>query len=448
MIKKITITVFLLTTNFLSAQCFKQISNGWYHYLAIDQNGMLWSWGENGQGQLGDGTLLERNSPVQISSDTDWLFVAAGQSHSLALKANGTLWGWGDNGWKQLSNSVGSNEILIPTQIGTDSDWKQVSAGIYGSIGIKTNGTLWTWGTNNRGYLATGLSQSSINTTPTQIGMATDWKTISGTGYHCLAIKENGTLWGWGYNFQGQVGVGTNGNGSDRYTPVQIGADTDWNFIGNTETSSYAIKTDGTLWTWGITYQPIGIGTSTPQQVGTENNWKELSFAKATPYPAALLIKTNGTLWGWGSDKYQRLGNGATEVNFITPTQIGSESNWTTATIGYYESNAVKSNGTFWTWGTTTLNGNSTTAITIPTQYNCTSLNIPEFMHAHSFVVYPNPATDIVNFSQAITAELFDMTGRKVLSVGNEQSANVSGLIRGAYILKTAQGTTQKLMIK
>src|SRR3990172_345906 len=119
-----------------------QVSAGGFPTVAIKTDSTLWAWGWNLLGQLGDGTTDDRDTPVQIGTDTDWAQVSAGGSHTLAIKIDGTLWAWGWNGLGQLGDGT-NDDTNIPVQIGTDTDWAQVAAGENHTIAIKTDSTLW-----------------------------------------------------------------------------------------------------------------------------------------------------------------------------------------------------------------------------------------------------------------------------------------------------------------
>ena len=209
---------------------------------------------------------------------------------------------------------------LSPGQIGTATNWKMVGASGSGTgMAIKNNGTLWGWGNNNITGLL-GPSNLSGRPTPTQIGTDTNWATMSFGWLHILALKTNGTLWSWGGG-----GVGENGDTLPptyfRDSPVQIGTST-WLKVAAGFRSSYGIKSDGTLWAWGEnTYGQLGDGTTVnrmqPVQIGTDNDWVEVVGGRTH----AMAIKTNGALWAWGLNDYGQFGNGTTTATLV-PTAI------------------------------------------------------------------------------------------------------------------------------
>ena len=119
--------------------------------IALRQNGTLWTWGENtALGQLGIGVLGNRSSPVQVGSLTDWYWVGAGQNYSFAIKTNGTLWAWGSNINGKLGNGTITHKSS-PVQIGSLTNWKMVAGADQHAIALKTDGTLWAWGQSTSG---------------------------------------------------------------------------------------------------------------------------------------------------------------------------------------------------------------------------------------------------------------------------------------------------------
>jgi alpha-tubulin suppressor-like RCC1 family protein len=306
----------------------------------------LWGWGYNAVLQLGDNTTVNRSTPVTtFAGGTNWKQVAGGYYHTAAVKTDGTLWTWGYR----------YNIDLISTPVTTfagGTDWKQVACGSLHTAAIKTDGTLWTWGDNSWGSL--GVNDTGTRSTPvTTFAGGTNWKQVSGGSQHTAAVKTDGTLWTWGRNYFGQLGVNDAGI-TNRTTPVTTFAGgTDWKQVACGSLHTAAIKTDGTLWTWGRNSNG-NLGTNeagsryTPVTTfagGT--NWKQVSCGGA--YTAA--IKTDGTLWTWGRNSNGNLGDNTT-VNRSTPvTTFAGGTNWKQVSCGYHHTAAVKTDGTLWTWG-------------------------------------------------------------------------------------------------
>lgn len=380
-----------------SSVLWVSISAGITSCLGIKGNGTLWGWGTNTSGQLGDNSTTQRKSPVMIGTDSNWVSFIIKSTHSIALKANGTLWAWGSNVNGQVGDGTTVNK-LIPTQIGTETDWKSITAGTGHSMGlkvdgscygwgantggqlgttydniwpqqvnahtnwkkvhqglgsatlaIKTDGTLWSWGTNGNGQLGNGTPVTTMQSTPGQIGTDTNWADIFCRNSFVIALKTDGTLWSWGANTNGQLGDGTN---VAKPTPVQIGSDANWsNMISVNGTSVFAIRTNGTLWAWGYNAAgQLGDGTSAnklvPTQIGTDTIWKYISTTGTITFG----LKKDGSLWGWGTNSQGYLGDGTTTTR-LTPVRVGTDTNWVNVIVGGTTNFALKSNGTLWGWG-------------------------------------------------------------------------------------------------
>ena len=308
---------------------WKLVAGGNYHTAAIKTDGTLWSWGYNGDGQLGLGDTTDRFSPVQVGTLTNWKQVVGGAKMISVFKDDGTLWSAGSLTGGQLAvYDLSIFNQSSPVQVGTLTNWKQVSCGGNSVAAIKTDGTLWTWGANSdftvSGHL--GLNDTTHKSSPTQVGALTDWKQVVMSRVSAAAIKTDGTLWTWGYNSNGELGVGDRFN---RSSPVQVGALTNWKQVSMSYGFTSAVKTDGTLWAWGHnTGGELGTGNTTyyssPVQVGTLTNWKQVACANPGGYTAA--IKTDGTLWVWGYGGSQ-LGLGDT-TSRSSPVQVGALTNW------------------------------------------------------------------------------------------------------------------------
>jgi alpha-tubulin suppressor-like RCC1 family protein len=165
---------------------------------------------------------------------------------------------------------------------------------------------------------------------------------------HSLGIKSDGTLWAWGLNNFGQLGDGTD---THRTSPVQIGTDNNWSQIAAGEYHSLAIQSDGTLWAWGSnSVGQFGDGTtidrSSPIQIGTATNWSKIDAGDFHN----LSILSDGTLWAWGRNDYGQLGDGTTTFK-TSPVQIGTATNWSQIAAGWIHSLAIQSDGTLWAWG-------------------------------------------------------------------------------------------------
>ena len=187
------------------------VTTGSTHTLAVATDGTLWAWGDNTNGQLGDGTKSASSVPKQIGTATDWSAVAAGSYHSIALKTDGALYAWGSNGWGQLGAGDGVSEYLVPTLIGTNH-WNVISAGSVHTAAIDSNGYMWSWGFNTDGSSMTGIlglgssMTAAKYSTPQKIGSAYNWTDVAAGLSHTMALNADHELFTWGDNGHGELG--------------------------------------------------------------------------------------------------------------------------------------------------------------------------------------------------------------------------------------------------
>ena len=311
------------------------------------------------RGVAGLNDMVDRSSPVQVGTNTNWNSISRNTNNAVATKTDGTLWLWGDNNYGQL----GLNDRVYrssPTQVGSNTTWAQgadkISTGAFNNGAIKTDGTLWLWGRAH--YGVNGQNQDAVpgaaRSSPTQVGGGTDWNKLflaGGNNGHAFAIKTNGTLWAWGQGNSGTLGLNEN---TSKSSPVQVGASTNWSLVSACAYVA-AIKTDGTLWTWGGNgygvlgrNNPGSVYTSSPTQVGVATNWSKVDVGNFS----MGAIKTDGTLWTWGRNQNGQLGRDDV-VDRSSPVQVGVATNWSQLTMatsspGFF---ATKTDGTLWAWG-------------------------------------------------------------------------------------------------
>lgn len=331
---------------------WKTVANGLYHTVAIRSDGTLWAWGGNQYGQLGNGTYLDGGFPEQIGTASNWKAIACGQSHTVALQTNGTLWAWGRNNLRQLGNGSIASSINHAVQIGAATDWKTIAALNNHAVAIKTDGTAYHWGNyDHNEFFQLDDPQPNI-AVPTQLTGA-NFETASAGDASNLLLKTDGSLWGNGRSFFYELGLSASPTPDELHLfyeiPVQIGSDTHWKLLAAANRHSVALKTDGSLWAWGLGIaDDYNTFSMTPRQVGTDTNWRQA----VSGLNHALCIKTDGTLWGWGTNMQGQLA-GATPANIALghPEQIGDDDDWQTVHSKYVSSFAIKSDGSLWAWG-------------------------------------------------------------------------------------------------
>lgn len=316
-------------------------SNNWG--AGLDTDGSLYVWGYNNVYQLGLSNTVTAPTPTNGPTGP-WKYIGfnSQRSATVGLKTNGTLWSWGFNYYNDvLSPGTGPYGSNSPAQYGSDNNWSYLSVSDTHLSSIKKDGTLWIGGRNNYGGLGLG-NTTSYNNNLTQLGSLTDWKQVCCGPYLTFAIKTNGTLWAWGYNNYYSLGLGDT---TPRSSPVQVGSLTDWKQVAVNGYASYAIKTDGTLWSWGQgTSGQLGHNSTgnvpSPTQVGALNNWRNIYSSYGTLH--MLATKTDGTLWAWGgSNLYGELGQG-NRTAYSSPVQVGSLTNWKCGAGGNAVSFAIR----------------------------------------------------------------------------------------------------------
>jgi alpha-tubulin suppressor-like RCC1 family protein len=403
---------------------WSQVSCGASFTMSVKTDGTLWVWGANSYGQLGRSDRVHRSTPIQtLIAGTTWKQVSCSATFFAAVKTDGTLYGCGDNVYGQLGTSNTTSRSAVVQEAGADTDWSSISCTGSCTGAIKTDNSLWIWGDsssyqcgiwdryktfrlspvsplNSTGFtwkhvyfsenttvavkddgnlytcgdyttdsyliIQSDITSSSV---PTQVG--TDiWKQVVIGDDAAFGIKTDGTLWGWGSNRYDLLGLSGDYRQA-RHTPIQISAATDWKLINSSRTSMYAIKTDGTLWTWGGNLNGqlcLGDVTqrSSPVQVGTDTNWKQVSSRDKH----MIALKTDGTVWVCGYNYSGQLGLGD-KTPRSSPVQVGTGTNWKRVDSGSYHSLAIKADGTLWTWGTNSrgeLGDNTLTSRSSPVQ--------------------------------------------------------------------------------
>lgn len=293
------------------------LAAGKYHTVAADANGAVWTWGQNTNGQLGNGTTATAKVPQQLATISGVKAVAAGATHTLALKRDGTVWAWGAGTYGQLGNGTSVNQT-VPVQVTGLSDVVRIGAGLHHSFAVKSDGTIWTWGRSN--YLQLGLGNNVTQTTPQQVALSGVADAVAGFN-HMLVLKTDGTVCAWGYNASGQLGDGT---ATNRSLPVSVPGLTGIASLGAGSHHSLAVTTGGAVYSWGAnTNGQLGDGgtanRASAQLVAGLAGVRKVVAGEL--YTKALI---EGAVWGWGANSHGQLGIGSTGGNSPVPVKISS----------------------------------------------------------------------------------------------------------------------------
>lgn len=452
--KKNLLIILLMTAFNSKAQCWKSVSVGQQHAVGIQTNGTLWSWGRGDNGALGNGSDWSAPAPEQIGTASSWSKVHSGDWHSFAIKDNGTLWGWGSNYYGNLGIGSSVTHSSIPVQVGT-SQWKMISAGGGHSVGIKSDGTLWSWGKNQ--YFQLGDNTQINRSVPVLINSSTNWKMVSCSNFRTIAVKEDGTIWVWGSN---SVNLGVVGMYSDTpfiTTPMQVGTDTDWDFVTAGSGALLAIKTNKKLYGWGsggsgaLGNGIVFPGVLVPTQIGA-SDWDFIDAESQTSFG----IHSDGTLWAWGRNMWGNLGNG-NQTDLLYPTQITTYSDWKSVASSHNFTAGIKTDGSLYTWGTN-WHGNLGNGsfemeqyVFTPAVINTCALNTVAF-NKNKINVYPNPVLNslFIATDEFQSYKMYSILGSKIsegnLSVGN--NIDCSSLTSGVYLLNLVDNSGNSTTLK
>jgi alpha-tubulin suppressor-like RCC1 family protein len=303
------------------------------HTLVVKEDGTVWAWGYNWDGQCGVGFAQGNVKFAQVQGLSNVVAVSAGLHYSLAARSDGTVWAWGQ-GYNNIPNQiVGLTDVTAV--LARDSSYV-----------LKSNGTVWAWGSNYAGQLGDG--STTTRTTPVQVSGLSGVEELTGGSVHVVARKSNGTVYAWGSNSYGAVGDGTNTN---RNVPTQLTSLSGIVKVSSRASHNMAVKNDGTLWSWGQnTYGTLGddttINRNSPVQVQGLSNVMDVSAGSNY----VLALKTDGTVWVWGQ-RIAVVGSPADLTLQKTPVQINGIANVMTISTGAYHAIALKTDDTVWAWG-------------------------------------------------------------------------------------------------
>lgn len=280
----------------------------------------------------------------------DVVSIWGGARGTIVLKSDGTVWTWGANFGGKLGVGAAPatlGRMFVPTEVhgpgnvGFLNSIKAIMGGEVHNIALRADGTVWTWGMNggSMGLLGNGTTNEAH--APVQVSLLSSVVALGGRGYHTLAVESNGTVWAWGWNSTGALGDGTT---NATLVPVQVVGLTNPIAVSGGYHFSIALMPNGTVYQWGIGRV---IGSSyTPVQIPGFSNVAAISAG----WDHALALKSNGTVWAWGKNDLGALGDGTTS-NRAAPVPVAGLSNMVAVSGGDSHSSALDADGTIWKWG-------------------------------------------------------------------------------------------------
>lgn len=301
------------------------VTAGTSHSLALTAGGEVFAFGDNLYGQIGDGTTTDRRMPVLVPTLSSIIAIAAGEYHSIALRASGEVYVWGRNNFGQMGNG-GTTNVNAPSLLTTDA--QAIAGGATHTLVVKNDGTVWGVGADGNGQLSRGSVSSSRTALAQSVGLADVVAAAAGARYSVF-LRADGTLMAAGYNAMGQLGDGTT---TQRTTAVAVSGLTNIAAIDSGTDHTLAAAADGTLWAWGA-YADGRLGTgATVNQTSPVVVGAVTVAAMAAGHNYSLALTPAGSVLTWGDNASSQLGDGATTDQSF-PTAI-SESGfaWKVAT--------------------------------------------------------------------------------------------------------------------
>ncbi len=347
------------------------VSAGWRHSLALDTNGMVWAWGYNRQGELGEPSKINSPRPIQVGGISSVKSIAAGAYHNLALTTDGHVWAWGDNSSGQLGNGAIGIDSSTPVPVGTPplQGIVAIAAGLYHSLAVDANGTVYAWGDNSIGQLGISAAQYYYSDVPVPVSGVAGISKVAAGRFHSVALTTTGEVWTWGDNSSGQLGIGTF-DATEIPTKVQSPDIVGVTDIAAGRSHTLALTSKNIVATWGLNIDgELGDMSYTDTNIPTRAASITTAISVAAGGSHSVALTSDGAVWAWGTNGDGELGNTSISTNRNTPVRASNLSGLTAIAGGDFYSLALQSDGTLWSWGLNNhgqLGNNSTISTNVP----------------------------------------------------------------------------------
>lgn len=305
-------------------------------------NGVSWT---NTDGDLEGNPIIGVRDVGAYEFQSIGSVFGGGKGHSVVLKADGSVWTWGLNDKGQLGNggAIPGTNTKVPAQLSTISGVISVAGGYQHSLALKADGTVWAWGLNNYGQLGNGTTTNS--STPVQVSSLSGVVAIAAGSHHNFALKSDGTMWGWGRNSTSQIGVGP---GADKTTPVQVTAISDVVEMAPGGSHTLVLKSDGTVWGWGYnTSGQLGNGNNSNQSAPVQATGLTNIASIAAGNTHSVAVSATGTVYAWGLNSSGQLADGSTG-NRNTPYAWSGVTGVAKAVCGDAYTKVLTTSGNVW----------------------------------------------------------------------------------------------------
>ena len=333
-----------------------QLAGGGYSAYAVGKDGSVWAWGDDIEGQLGNGTDFAISLvPVRVLRLAGVVAVAASANSAYALQGNGNVWAWGDDAIGELGTGKETYTSDLPVRVRDIGHITLLAAGDLSAYALGQDGTVWAWGDNAFGQLGRGAGTSESDV-PVEVSGLSGVEGLAAGENTAYALREDGTVWAWGDNTFGELA--RRGGPPVSTVPVKVAQLAQVSEIAASADSAFALEADGTVLSWGDgSFGLLGTGDCKPASsacppASGPTPARKLShvIAVAAGGYAAYALESDGSVWAWGYGAYGQLGDRSTSSSDV-PVRVAGLRNVVAIAAGGNAAYALESDGSAWAWG-------------------------------------------------------------------------------------------------